>query len=107
MIRSQSNGSPFKVIAPGTVRASLKQLQREAAERGIGPAALSAIKTIYNWLRYEPLAFGEPLFHLYKLKLQVRTGVIWPLAIDYAVHQVEPLVFIKGVRLLSQSDSPE
>ena len=101
MIRTQSNGSTFKVIAPATVLASLKKLQREAAEREIGPAALSAIKTIYNWLHYEPLAFGEPQYHLYNLKLQVRVGVIWPVVVDYAVHQIEPLVFIKGVRLLS------
>jgi hypothetical protein len=101
MIRTLSNGSTYKVIFSATTGAALKKLQAQAAELGIGPATLAAIKTMHNWLRHDPLAFGEPLYHLHKLKLQVRTGVILPLSIDYAVYQVEPLVFLKGVKLLS------
>jgi hypothetical protein len=102
MMRTESNGSTYRVIVSATIAAALKDLQRHAAELGFGPAALAAIKTMHNWLKHDPLALGEPTYHLHKLKLQLRTGVIWPLVIDYAVHQTEPLVFIKGVQLLPE-----
>jgi hypothetical protein len=59
------------------------------------------MKAMHNWLRHDPLARGEPLYHLYQLNVQVRVAVIPPLRIHYAVHQAEPVVFIKGVDLLA------
>src|SRR5258708_22573903 len=102
MIRTDRNGSTYRIILSGIIHAELKMAQTQAENLGIGAASLAAIKAMYNWLRHEPLAFGEPLYHLHKLKLQVRTGIILPLVIDYAVYQVEPLVFLKGVKLLSK-----
>jgi hypothetical protein len=100
MIRTEDNGSTYKVIANAAMRQALLELQARAAERGLGPAVLAAMKTMQNWLRHDPLALGEPVYHLYQLKMQMRVAVIPPLHIHYAVHQTEPIVFIKGVDLL-------
>jgi hypothetical protein len=104
---TEGNGTAYKVLANAAVRQALRDLQVRAVEAGIGASVLAAMKAMYNWLRHDPLALGEPLYHLYQLNMQVRVAVIPPLRIHYAVHQAEPLVFIKGVDLLtgtSQSD---
>jgi hypothetical protein len=48
MIRTQSNGSPYKVIISVVMAAALKDAQRQADERGIGPASLTAIKRDFS-----------------------------------------------------------
>jgi len=50
-----------------------------------------------------PGNLGEAIYRLAALRLQVRTVVIGPLVVNFGVHEVRPLVFIKGVRLLSKS----
>jgi hypothetical protein len=101
VIHTEGNGSAYKVLANSAVRQQLRDLQVRAAEAGLGPAVLAAMKAMHRWLRHDPLALGEPLYHLYQLNMQVRVAVIPPLRIHYAVHQVEPIVFIKGVDLLT------
>jgi hypothetical protein len=44
--------------------------------------------------------FGEPLYHLPALRLQLRCAVIRPLVIDFAVSEEGHEVYIKAVRLL-------
>ena len=45
--------------------------------------------------------------HLYQFQLQVRTAVLPPLVIDFAVYQDAPIVFLKGVRLMPGSELAE
>jgi hypothetical protein len=52
-------------------------------------------------LREDPADFGEPIYHLPALQLQVRCAVIPPLGIHFAVHDVQPLVFLKDAKMLS------
>jgi len=102
MAHSASNGGRFDVRCSRSIATRLKRIQRQAKTQGRGEQVLSAIRTIYHWLSHDPIEFGEPLYRLPSLRLQVRHGVIRPLLIDFAVHEVQPLVFIKGVTLLSQ-----
>lgn len=48
----------------------------------------------------DPSEFGEPLYRLPALKIQVRTSIVPPLAIHFGVCEERPLVFIKGVQKL-------
>ena len=48
----------------------------------------------------DPYDFGEPLYRLPALRMQIRHGAILPLFIDYGVCEDRPLVFIRGVTLL-------
>jgi len=63
---------------------------------------LTALRRIYERLEQDPDSIGEPLYRLPGLRMRVRTVVVAPLVVDYAVSEDRPLVFIKLVRLLSR-----
>jgi hypothetical protein len=100
---SQGNGQPFRdaVPMPQQDRALLRQRHQQAIEEGTGNAFLSAFRQIVERLHQDPLSFGEPLYHLPALRLLVRQAVVLPLVVDYAVHEDQPLVFIRGFKVLS------
>ncbi len=102
MPHSANNGGRFEVHCSGFIAKSLKQLQKRAKAQGRGEQVLSAIRSIWRRLSNDPLEFGEPLYRLPALQLQVRHGAIGPLLVYFAVHEDKPLAFIKGVMLLSE-----
>jgi hypothetical protein len=67
-----------------------------------GREVARALHILKRRLQTNPGNLGEPLYRLAALRLQIRTVVIGPLAVDFGVHEVHPLVFIKGVTLLSK-----
>ena len=81
---------------------SLRRLQHIASRRGQGKAFRLAFKQILNALQLRPWKAGEPLYRLAVMRLQVRTIVIAPLVIDFAVSEDHPHVYIKSGRLLSR-----
>jgi hypothetical protein len=93
---SETNGSGrrFQVHCSGTVAKRLRRLQEEASpsER---KAIAAAFERIVQQLKAAANRVGEPLYRLPKLRLQVRTIVLGPLAITFAVSEDRPLVFIK------------
>jgi hypothetical protein len=44
---------------------------------------------------------NETLYRLSALSLEVRSCFIRPVAVNFAVHEDQPIVFIKGVTLLT------
>jgi hypothetical protein len=81
-------------------RETIKRWHAEAAAAGKGAEFLRTLRHVCERLRAEPGQFGEPLYHLSALKLQVRQAVIGRLAGKYGVHQERPLVFVRWFRLL-------
>jgi hypothetical protein len=63
---------------------------------------VEAFRQAIQRLRQKPRNFGEPLYRLPVLRMEVRTALLRPIAIDFAVCTDRPLVFIKGVILLGQ-----
>lgn len=102
MPRPMNNGGRFEVHCSRMVARSLKQIQKRAKKQGRGEQVLSAIRRIWNRLSYDPDQFGELLYHLPALRLQIRHGSVSPLLIYYGVHKDKPLVFIKGITLLPE-----
>jgi hypothetical protein len=96
------DGGRFEVHCSGLIARALKQLQKRAKEQGRGEQLLSAIRGIWRHLSTDPLHFGEALYRLPALQLQVRHGAVRPLLVYFAVHDERPLVFIKGVTLLPE-----
>jgi hypothetical protein len=90
--------SPYRVVYSEAVRVALKELRAKAVRKKLGPAFLSALKTIDARLRSDPLAFGDPWFHLPAGKLRVMIRVFPPLVVAYAVHTERSIVFVKGFR---------
>jgi hypothetical protein len=60
-----------------------------------------AFRRIVGRLELDPHSVGEPAYRLPGLRLQVRTTVVPPLVVDFAICEDRPIVFIKGVKLLS------
>jgi hypothetical protein len=95
------NGPRYEVHGSGVIAKRLRQIQRQAAQEGRGEEVLGALKRIHRELQRNPNHFGEPLDRLSGLRMQIRTGVLGPVLVDFAVCEDRPLVFIKGVKLLS------
>jgi hypothetical protein len=60
------------------------------------------MRRIIRALEMTPLAFGEPTYPLPALRLHVRTAVIAPISVGFAVADDQPLVYIKVVKLLAE-----
>jgi hypothetical protein len=91
----------YEVHASGVLAERLRQAQRQAKREGRGEQFLAALHQIYRQLQQNPNVFGEPLYRLPGLRMEVRTCLVRPLAVDYAVCEDRPLVFIKAVTLLA------
>jgi len=93
---SETNGSAqgFEVHCSGTVAKRLRDIQLAASPSERKQIA-AAFQTIVQKLKRDPNGVGEPLYRLPELRLQVRTVVLGPLAITFAVSEDRPLVFIK------------
>jgi hypothetical protein len=95
-------GQRYYVHLATAIAQRLRQIQRQATREGRGEAVLAAFREIIDRLSRAPADFGEPLYRLPVLRMQVRHGAILPLFIDFAVCEDLPLVFIRGIRLLTQ-----
>lgn len=91
---------PYEVHFSRAVAERLRRLQRRASRAGRGDLLIHALRTIVHRLRHEPLTFGEPLYRLPALRLQVRCAVVRPLVIDFGVHEDRPVIYVKGVQSL-------
>jgi hypothetical protein len=79
----------------------IRRIHRRAARQGRGKFVSHAFRTIVHALERDPSGLGEPAYRLPGLRMEVRTAVVQPLVIDYAICEDRPLVFIKGAKLLS------
>ncbi len=103
MTGAEANGGPFEVHASGVILQAFKQVQGQASFQGRGAEVLRAIREMHHRLIHDPLGFGEPLYRLPALRMQIRSGVIGPLGVFFGVCEDRPLVFVKGVRLLGDA----
>jgi hypothetical protein len=97
------NGKTFQLVVSGAVLQSLKDLLARAAAVGLDDVVIQAVKQTRQQLTYDPFGFGEPIYRLQHLRLEVRMAVVSPLAVQFAVHQDKPLVILRSVTPLSGS----
>ncbi len=83
------NGGHFEVHCSGVIAKSLKQIQKQAKQEGPGEQVLAAIQSIWHELSHDPTEFGEPLYHLPALQLQVQHGAAGPLLVYFAVMSTD------------------
>jgi hypothetical protein len=99
---SQGNGHPvpFAIHLSEHTKAELRRQYLEQRHAGKGSPFITALRQIIERLRREPRDFGEPLYRLPALKLTLCVAVVSPLVVDFAVHQEQPLVFIRSFKIL-------
>ena len=99
------NGSRrYEVHAFGGIAEAIRRVHRQASLQGRGEVVTRAFRRMVSRLESDPFQMGEPVYRLPGLRMQVRTAVVQPLVVDFAVCEDRPLVFIKGVKLLSAQD---
>ncbi len=104
MVFPLGNGEqPHKVALSQAIAQKVRQLHREAWRENRGSDFSRAFRKAIDQLQGAPWTFGEPLYQLPALRMQIRCAVLGPLYIEYGVSEDRPLVFIKEVRLLSAS----
>jgi hypothetical protein len=101
-----SEGTPgYQVHHSAFIAQMFRDLQVQATQEERGREFLDAAKEALARLTTDPFEFGEPRYRLPVLHLQVRSAIIRPLVIHFAVHEEEPLVYIHFVKLLSRQES--
>ena len=100
MLPRENGGQRYQVHCSGAVAKTLRELQRQASRTGQGQAVAAAFREIVLRLTLDPGGFGEPLYRLPALRMEIRQGILRPLAVGFGVCEDRPLVFIKSVRLL-------
>ncbi|HWG44334.1 MAG TPA: hypothetical protein VN688_16265 [Gemmataceae bacterium] len=100
---SPSGEGGYEVHNSAAIAQAFLQLQHQAVQQGRGEELLRAARNVYDRLRQDPNEFGEPLYRLPALRLQVRCAVARPLSVHFAVCEDRPLVFITVVKLLAVS----
>ncbi len=78
----------------------IHEMHRRATRQGRGSAVTAALRRVVQELERDPATVGEPNYRLPGLRMQVRTRIVPPLVVHFAVCEDRPLVFIKGVKLL-------
>jgi hypothetical protein len=98
----QGNGKPvpYEVAISDQIKATIKQLHAEAAQKGRGHTFLTALRTIHEHLQSDPRQFGDPLFHLASLKLLIYRAIIASVIVHYGVHDEKPIVIVRTVKVL-------
>jgi hypothetical protein len=96
-----NGGIRYEVYCSGVVAQSIRQVHKQAVREGRGEAMIAAFREGVHRVEKEASRLGEPLYRLPVLRMQIRQVLIRPIAIEFAVCEDRPLVFIKGVTLLS------
>ncbi len=86
---------PFKLTYSGQLLIDLQGLHVRALELGMAKIFRQALAAVLSQLKQSAREFGEALFDYKHVALQVRLGVIAPLAVQYAVHHQDPIVLLR------------
>jgi hypothetical protein len=104
MVFPSGNGEqPYQVAISQAIALKVRQLHRRAWRQGRGSDFSREFRQAIDRLQGSPWAFGEPLYQLPALQMQIRCAVLGLLYIEFGVSEDRPLVFIKDVKLLSAS----
>lgn len=99
------NEPPYQVHNAERITKVIRRLYRRAFREGRHVEFLTALDQIQERLATSPTTFGEPLYRLPYMRIEIRHAIVRPLVIDFAVSEERPVVFIKGVQLLPMPTS--
>jgi len=94
----------FEVHCSGAIAEIIRQAHRQAWLQGRGRTVTKSFRQVIRRLETDTFHLGETAYRLPSLRMEVRTVVVRPLVVDFAICEDHPLVFIKGVKLLSTQD---
>lgn len=92
---SKPQNQPFRVIWSQTLREMVRALGKKSIEKGLQKQFFSSLRFILKKLTEEPLAWGDPVYHLKSARLLVCHGIHRPFHLYYGVNEERRLVFVK------------
>lgn len=101
---SPGNGKPrrYRVSYSGALLKVVNELRYEAFLSGRAPQFERAWKVILLRLRSDPWAFGEYVRRYAHLKLKAYVGSVYPITVQFAIHEELPMVVIGKVVLAAR-----
>lgn len=96
--------APYELGENAQATNDLKRLRELALERGLRHEFLSALTTIVHKLQQDPIAWGDPEYHLKKEGGCIFHAACNPLFVRYAVFELEKKVMLLRVAALSMSE---
>ena len=91
---SVSNGEPtYKIHMSKHVTNKLKTLIQNSPR---AKEVVASLKRIREKLEHDPWNFGEQRYHLYDARMQVRVGVVSPVAVLYGISMHRPEVYVSS-----------
>ena len=88
---------PYTVRLTGRADSEVPDLLRRAKEAGIGVRVSTALLEIEAALVANPIAWGDPRQRVHGARLTTYHRLFDELAVQYAVHDVVPLVWITSI----------
>jgi hypothetical protein len=98
---SPSPSPGFEVSISVATRERIRQLHDLAAADGRRDQFLSALRSITERLKRDPMSFGEELFDLRGLRLTIKVGVVLPIAVEFGIYEERRQVFVRDFRYVS------
>ncbi len=80
----------YTVELTGPARSQLRTVGRHAIYTGRGEEVVAAFRTILTKLQSAPRDFGEPMYSLHAMQMEVRKAAVRPLYVEYGVHDQRP-----------------
>lgn len=90
----------YYVDVSGELREQIKACYAEAVKHRRQQEYLTALKEINRRLALDPGTFGDPLYRLQLLKLQIRSAAIRPVFVEYGVSEEHPIVVLRRIKLM-------
>jgi hypothetical protein len=78
----------------------IRHVHRRAKREGRGDAVTEALRQLRVRLESDPFQVGEPDYRLPALHMEVRTVIVRPLVVYFAISEEHRLIFLKGMVLM-------
>ncbi len=92
---STDTSGPFKIELTPLARAQIQRCAQEAKDRGMGHELATALREIVENLSTTPTSWGDPQVHFRHAKLRLYQRIWKRILVIYAVHEEQPVVFVK------------
>jgi hypothetical protein len=99
-MKPEVNGQDtYRVSSSGALAKKIKAMFEIAIEAGQEAGFFQGLERIHKKSENDPGKFGEPLYHLKNLNLEMRIGVIYPFTVTYGVNYSARTVFISKLTM--------
>lgn len=99
-MKPEVNGQDtFQVSISGLLADVIKVMLQIAVAAGREDTFYQGLEKIHKKLKSDPGRFGEPLYHLKNLNLEMRIGIIYPFTVTYGVNYSARTVFVSKLTL--------